>query len=65
MTGQLKKSIIIIEKEREENTMYFVEWYDKELDEILTTTTNEKGLHYLKTHPDFIEIIFIKEEKEG
>ena len=43
--------------------MYFVEWYDKELDEIFTTITNEKGLYYLKTHPDFIEIIFIKNKK--
>ena len=43
--------------------MYYVLWMDKEFDEIFFTTTTEKGIEYLKKHPELFEIYEIKEVK--
>ncbi len=40
--------------------MFYVEWYDKELDDIFSSITTEKGLEYLKKHEEIFEIIIEK-----
>lgn len=40
--------------------MFYVEWYDKELDDIFSSITTEKGLEYLKKHAEIFEIIIEK-----
>lgn len=47
-------------KKREVKTMYYVEWYDIELGEIFYTVTDEKGIRFMKSHPEVYDIFVLK-----
>lgn len=45
--------------------MYYVEWLDKELNEIFDTITNANGITFMKSHPEIYDIFVLKEIEEN
>lgn len=45
--------------------MYYVEWYDIELDEIFDTITNENGIKFMQAHPEVYDIFVLKNYEEN
>ena len=45
--------------------MYYVEWYDIELDEIFNTITNDNGIKFMQAHPEVYNIFVLQIYEEN